>query len=224
MTGPFRDRRDAGRQLGKCMRRYADREDVLVLGLPRGGVPVAAQVAVALQAPLDVFLVRKLGVPGHEELAMGAIASGGARILNDDVVAGLGIGEEVIEAVTATEMRELARRERLYRGPRPHPTLTGRTLIVVDDGLATGSTMRVAIAALREHRPARVVVAVPVAAAPVCATIGTIADEISCVLTPEPFYAVGLWYENFRPTTDDEVQILLRVGHEREEAPVSVPR
>ena len=221
MTAPFRDRVEAGQRLGRLLARYAGHDDAIVLGLPRGGVPVAAAVADALDTPLDVFLVRKLGVPGHEELAMGAIASGGGRTLNDDVVADLRISPEVIERVTARESEELARRERLYRGSRPSPEMTNRTIIVVDDGLATGSTMRAAIAALREQRPARIIVAVPVAAPPVCALFDSIADEVVCAITPEPFYAVGLWYEHFKPTSDAEVQHLLRAGQERHDAPVS---
>jgi putative phosphoribosyl transferase len=219
MLTPFPDRTEAGRHLGQALRRYAGRDDVIVLGLPRGGVPVAAEVAETLGAPLDVFLVRKLGVPGHEELAMGAIASGGARTLNDDVVADLRISTDTIATVTRHETRELTRRERLYRGDRPHPDLHNRTVIVVDDGLATGSTMRAAIVSLRQQQPARIVAAVPVAAASVCALIGSIADEIACLMTPEPFYAVGLWYENFRPTSDHEVQNLLRMAQERHCAP-----
>lgn len=219
MITPFPDRIEAGRRLGQCLRRYAARDDVIVLGLPRGGVPVAAEVARALGAPLDVFLVRKLGVPGHEELAMGAIASGGARTLNDDVVADLRMSNDAIETVAASESRELARRERLYRGTRPYPEIEGRTVIVVDDGLATGSTMRAAIAGLRQQQPTWIVVAVPVAAPSVCAAFKSIADEVVCAITPEPFYAVGLWYENFRPTADEEVQALLRGAGERPPAP-----
>jgi erythromycin esterase-like protein/predicted phosphoribosyltransferase len=214
MAAPFRDRAEAGRQLGAALRHYAGRGDMIVLGLPRGGVPVAAHVAEALRAPLDVFLVRKLGVPGHEELAMGAIASGGARVLNDDVVSDLRIGNDAIEDVTTSESLELARRERLYRGMRPHPEVADRTVIIVDDGLATGSTMRAAISALRSQGPARIVAAVPVAAPSVCADIGRIADEIICKVTPDPFYAVGLWYEDFSPTSDQEVQALLRQAEE----------
>lgn len=219
MLTPFPDRTEAGRHLGQALRRYAGRDDVIVLGLPRGGVPVAAEVAALLNAPLDLVLVRKLGVPSHEELAMGAIASGGARILNDNVIADLRISTDTIETVTAYETRELTRRELLYRGDLPHPDLHNRTVIVVDDGLATGSTMRAAITALRQQRPARIVAAVPVAASPVCAMIGCIADEIACVMTPEPFYAVGLWYENFRATSDTEVRTLLHNARKRQLAP-----
>jgi predicted phosphoribosyltransferase len=189
---------------------YADRSDVLVLALPRGGVPVAFEVARALHVPLDVFLVRKLGVPGHEELAMGAIASGGVRVLNDDVVRALRIPEDVVDLVAADEERELERRERSYRGDSPAPVIRGRTVILIDDGLATGSTMRAAIAALRQQAPARVVVAVPVGAPETCAEFQDEADEAICAEMPDPFYAVGVWYQNFSQTTDDEVRDLLR--------------
>lgn len=209
MPVPFQDRHDAGRQLAAELDAYADRADVLVLGLPRGGVPVAYEVAEALAAPLDVFLVRKLGVPGHEELAMGAIASGGVRVLNDDVVADLRLPEAVIEAVAASELRELARRERLYRGDRPAPDVHGRTVVLVDDGLATGSTMRAAAEALRQQGPARIVAAVPVAAPVICRAIDEVVDETVCAVTPDPFYAVGLWYVDFSPTSDREVRDLL---------------
>lgn len=205
----FRDRTDAGRKLAGQLAEFVGRPDVMVLGLPRGGVPVAAEVARALGAPLDVFVVRKLGVPGHEELAMGAIATGGVRVINDDVVQALDIPDEVIEAVTAEEQRELNHRERLYRGDRPVPNVRGRTVILVDDGLATGSTMRAAVAALRQQSPARIVVAVPVGAADTCADLRAEADECICARTPEPFYAVGVWYRDFTATSDDEVRELL---------------
>jgi predicted phosphoribosyltransferase len=205
----FRDRRDAGRQLVAHLTHYAGRPDVLVLALPRGGVPVAYEVARALGAPLDVFLVRKLGVPGREELAMGAIASGGVRVLNGDVVRALRIPGEVIDAVTAEEQPELERREREYRDDRPAPEVRGRTVILVDDGLATGSSMRAAVAALRQRGPARIVVAVPVGAAETCAALGEVADEAVCAYEPEHFAAVGLWYSDFSQTTDDEVRALL---------------
>jgi predicted phosphoribosyltransferase len=188
---------------------YAGLPDVLVLGLPRGGVPVAFEVATALEAPLDVFIVRKLGVPGYEELAMGAIASGGIRVRNDGVVRLLSISEDVIEAVTAQELRELRCRESAYRGDRPPLEVRGRTVILVDDGLATGSTMRAAIAALRRLEPARVIVAVPTAAPSTCAEIRHEADDCICGVTPDPFYSVGVWYEDFSQTTDDEVRDLL---------------
>ena len=205
----FRDRSEAGRLLAGQLMAYANRPDVLVLALPRGGVPVAYEVARALGAPLDLFLVRKLGVPGYEELAMGAVATGGERVLNDDVVAGLGIPDYVIEAVAASEQQELARRERLYRGERPPPDIRGRTVILVDDGLATGATMLAAIKALRQQRPARIVVAVPTGSPETCEQLKKEADDVICATTPEPFHAVGLWYEEFSQTTDEEVRDLL---------------
>jgi putative phosphoribosyl transferase len=205
----FRDRTEAGQVLAGRLSAYANRPDVLVLALPRGGAPVAYEVAQALHAPLDVFLVRKLGVPGREELAMGAIASGGVRVLNEDVVRALGISPEVIKSVAAGELHELTRREHLYRDDRPLPDVTGRTIILVDDGLATGSTMRAAVAALRRRRPARIIVAVPVGSAETCNEFQGEADEIVCARTPEPFYAVGQWYEDFTQTTDEEVHDML---------------
>jgi predicted phosphoribosyltransferase len=214
----FRDRFEAGRVLAEHLHKYANRPDVLVLALPRGGVPVGFEVARALNAPLDVFLVRKLGVPGHEELAMGAIASGGVRVLNDEVVNVLRIPEEVIDEVAAEEQRELERREREYRGDRPPPDVRGRVVILVDDGLATGSTMRAAVAALRKQHPARIVVAVPVGAPDTCAEFQDEADEVVCARSPEPFFAVGLWYADFSQTTDEEVHDLLRRAAE-EHAP-----
>jgi predicted phosphoribosyltransferase len=205
----FRNRREAGRYLASKLAAYAHRPNVIVLALPRGGVPVAFEVAQALHAPLDVFLVRKLGVPGHEELAMGAIASWGARVLNDDVVRALRIPSQAIEMVAARERRELDRRERKYRAARPAPNVRGQTVILVDDGLATGSTMRAAIVALRQREPSRIVVAVPVGASETCAEFQHEADEAICAVTPEPFHAVGAWYQDFSQTTDDEVQMLL---------------
>ena len=205
----FLNRREAGRLLAEKLSGYAGKPDVVVLGLPRGGVPVAYEVARALDAMLDVFLVRKLGVPGHEELAMGAVASGGLRVLNDRVVEQLGIPADQIDAVAAKELEELARREQLYRGNRPPPDLRGRTVIVVDDGLATGATMRAAIGALRQAQPARIVVAVPVAAPEIRDEFKNLADDIICGTTPEPFFAVGRWYIDFEQTTDDEVVALL---------------
>jgi predicted phosphoribosyltransferase len=219
MDTPFRDRHDAGRCLAQDLSAsYANRTDVVVLGLPRGGVPVAYEVAVSLEAPLDVFLVRKLGVPGHEELAMGAIATGGVRVLNRDVIESWRIPEAAIVVVEAAERRELARRERLYRGTRPPPDVRGKTVILVDDGLATGSSMRAAAEALRAMGPDRIVVAVPVAAATICESLRDVVDETVCALTPDLFYAVGLWYEDFSPTTDDEVRELLRKARERANA------
>jgi predicted phosphoribosyltransferase len=189
---------------------YADRPEVLVLALPRGGVPVAFEVARVLKAPLEVFLVRKLGVPGHEELAMGAVATGGARVLNQEVVDALRIPQHVIDEVAAEQLGELDRRERLYRGGRPPPDIRGRTVILVDDGLATGATMRAAIQALRQQQPARIVAAVPTASPDTREALRPEADEIICTMTPKPFFAVGHWYDDFSQTTDDEVRILLR--------------
>src|SRR5207244_10311245 len=207
--GLFRDRRDAGRLLAEKLAAYATRPDVLVLALPRGGVPVAYEVAHRLGAPLDVFVVRKLGVPGHEELAMGAVATGGVRVLNDQLVEQLGIPDQMIDAVAARERQELARRERLYRGGRPPPDVRGRTVILVDDGLATGATMRAAIMALRQLQPARIVVAIPTASPETCEELKAKIDEVICAITPEPFLAVGHWYEDFSQTTDEEVRDLL---------------
>ena len=209
MEQPFEDRRAAGRELAQSLGHYAARDDVVVLGLPRGGVPVAYEVAAALGAPLDVFVVRKLGVPGHEELAMGAIASGGVRVLNDEVVAHLDIKQADIEAVAERELQELERREHLYRGDREPLAVNGRTAIVVDDGLATGATMRAAVVALRERDADSIVVAVPTASPQTCAEIGASVDEIVCARTPQHFIAVGLWYRDFTPTGDDEVRNLL---------------
>jgi putative phosphoribosyl transferase len=205
----FRDRTDAGRSLARELTAYANRPDVLVLGLPRGGVPVAYEVAVALRAPLDIILVRKLGVPGEQELAMGAIASGGVRVLNEDVVRMIGIPNSVIEAVAAKEQRELDRRERLYRGARPAPVIEGKTIILVDDGIATGATVRAAIALVRQQRPAAVVVATPVAPASTCDELEADVDELICVMAPRDFLAIGFWYESFPQTTDDEIRLLL---------------
>jgi putative phosphoribosyl transferase len=188
---------------------YAGRPDVVVLALPRGGVPVAYEVAHALGAPLDVFLVRKLGMPGHEEFAIGAIASGDVLVLNEETLRDYGVRRDQVEAVVEAEKRELERREHRYRGDRPFRDLAGRTVILIDDGLATGSTMRAAVAALRQERPARVIVAVPTAPAETCDEMRAIVDEMVCLLTPEPFYAVGLWYDDFSQTTDEEVRELL---------------
>jgi putative phosphoribosyl transferase len=204
----FHDRREAGVKLGGALLPYAGR-DIVVLALPRGGVPVGAEVARALSAPLDVFVVRKLGVPGHEELAMGAIASGGWVVVDRATVTALRIGRLALEARLRQETAEVARRERAYRDGRQAPELRGRTVIVVDDGLATGSTMRAAVAAVKERGPAKVVVAVPVGAPDTCSSLQAIADRVVCLATPEPFRAVGLWYEDFTPTTDDEVRSIL---------------
>ncbi len=210
MSRRFENRAGAGRVLATMLTAYAGQPQAIVLALPRGGVPVGYEVAVALGLPLDIFLVRKLGVPGHEELAMGAIATGGVCVLNSDVVTPLGIDAGTIDRVAASEQRELERREIAYRDGRVVPNVRGRTVILVDDGLATGSTMLVAIRALRLQNPARIVVAVPTAAPSVCGEIGSEADEIICAITPEPFYAVGLWYDDFSETTDDEVRDLLQ--------------
>jgi putative phosphoribosyl transferase len=212
MDQVFRDRQDAGIQLAARLLRYAGDPTVVVLGLPRGGVPVAYQVARRLDAPLDIFVVRKLGVPGHRELAMGAIATGGVRVLNPEVVTALRINEPVIAAVATQEQIELERQERVYRGNVPFPGLAGRIVIVVDDGLATGSTMRAAVRALRQMQPARIVVAAPVAAAETCRSLAAEADEVVCVSTPELFHAVSMWYQEFSQTTDEEVRSLLEAS------------
>lgn len=209
MQGRYSDRREAGQLLGDRLERFAGREDVLVLALPRGGVPVAFEVARRLDAPLDVFIVRKLGVPWHNELAMDAIASGGVRVLNDHLVARLGLAGADIDRVAAAEMRELERRAAVYRGNRPSLDIAGKTIIVVDDGLAAGATMRAAVIALRRSAPARLVVAVPVGAPDSCRRIDDEADEVLCLATPDPFQAVGLWYRDFPQTRDEEVRELL---------------
>ena len=215
----FRNRAEAGRLLAERLREYAGRNDVVVLALPRGGVPVAYEVARALDAPLDVFLVRKLGVPGREELAMGAIASGGLIVLDQRIVRALGIPEQEIERIVAAEAAELRRREKAYRGDREPPQLAGKTVVLVDDGLATGSSMRAAVLAVRRHDPARVNVAVPVASPEACEEFRAEVDEIVCLLTPHPFGAVGIWYEDFSQTTDDEVRALLAQAATSSQAP-----
>jgi predicted phosphoribosyltransferase len=217
----YRDRSDGGKKLATRLSKYKDRDDLVVLALPRGGVPVAYEVARALHAPLDIFLVRKLGVPGHEELAMGAIASGGVRVLNDDVVDHLRIPRRVIDAVAANEMQELRRRELNYRGDRPEPDVAGRTVILVDDGLATGSTLRAAAQALRLQMPERIVVAVPVSAPETCDEYRLGVDEIICAMTPEPFWGVGQWYDDFSQTTDEEVRDLLKRAAAQQEKTVA---
>ena len=210
MPERFLNRSDAGRQLAaELLPRYGGRSDVLVLGLPRGGVPVAFEIAVALDAPLDVFVVRKLGLPGHEEFGIGAIASGGVRVVDESVLRAYGVDSRTLEAITEREQRELERRERRYRDDRPFPAIQDRVVILVDDGLATGSTMRAAVAALRAEGPREIVVAVPVGAPETCSAMARLADDVVCLTTPEPFYAVGLWYENFDQTDDDEVHDLI---------------
>ena len=206
---PFRDRVEAGELLARKLADYRDRDDVVVLALPRGGVPVAREVARALGVPFDVYVVRKLGVPGHEELAMGAIATGGVRQINRDVVDALGIPGTVIDAVARREQLELERREQAYRGDRGALSLANKIVVLVDDGLATGSTMRAAVMAARQQHPAQVIVAVPVGAPSTCADLAAEADSVVCVRTPDPFVAVGLWYRDFTPTTDHEVRALL---------------
>jgi putative phosphoribosyl transferase len=206
----FHNRSDAGRVLATKLAAYADRPDVQVLALPRGGVPVAAEVAQALHAPLDVFIVRKLGVPGREELAMGALASGGICVLNDDAVYSFGIDEATIQAAMACQQKEIERQERVFRGERPMAQIRGQTIILIDDGLATGSTMRAGVVALRRRQPARIVVGVPVGAAETCAEFQNEADEVVCAQMPHPFFGVGMWFEDFSQTSDEEVRNALR--------------
>lgn len=207
----FKDRTDAGKQLAETLKeRYASQQDLVVLALPRGGVPVAFEVARALHAPLGLFLVRKLGVPGYEETAMGAIASGGVQVLNQELVQRLGIGQATIAAVARKEQQELARRERAYRGDEAPPAVQGKTVLLVDDGLATGATMWAAVVALRQQGPARIVVAVPTAAPETCDTFRALVDEIICAATPRPFLGVGRWYGDFSQTSDEQVRQLLR--------------
>lgn len=208
----YQNRTEAGRRLAAELKEYPSRGDVLVLALPRGGVPVAFEVAQALNVPLDIFLVRKLGVPGHEELAMGAIATGGVRVMNEDTVNYLKIPDAAIDTVAQKEMKELERREQLYRGNRPATDVRGKTVILVDDGLATGATMRAAAAALRMQGPKEIIVAVPVAAETTCDEFRDEVDEVICAATPEPFMAVGLWYKDFSQTSDEEVRELLEVS------------
>ncbi|BAY09407.1 phosphoribosyltransferase [Calothrix sp. NIES-2098] len=208
-TRKFHTRAEAGKMLARELTAYADCKDLVVLGLPRGGVPVAYEVAKLLGATLDICLVRKLGVPGHKELAMGAITSGGIRVLNYDVVSSLGIANQTIEQVTAEESQELQRRDRAYRGDRPPLNVKNRTVIVVDDGIATGSTMRAAITMLKQQQPKRIVVAVPIAPPETCEELSNFVDEVVCLKMPERMYAVGIWYEDFSQTTDEEVRYLL---------------
>lgn len=204
---PFRNRSEAGKQLAQKLAAYADK-DVIILALPRGGVPVAFELAKTLDLPLELLLVRKLGLPGHEELALGAVASGGVRVLNDDIVESLSISQGMIEAVTAREKAELERREKLYRRDKPFPRLEGKTVIVVDDGIATGATMRVAVKALRQQNVAKIIVAVPTSALDTYKQLRLEADEVVCLATPEPYLAVGTWYEDFSQTSDEEVKAL----------------
>jgi len=209
--------------LSKKLSKYANHKDVLILALPRGGVPVGFEVANALNAPLDIFLVRKLGVPGEEELAMGAIATGGFRVLNEEVIGQTGISNLVIEAVSAGEQDELRRRELAYRGNAPTPQVSGKTIILVDDGIATGSTVRAAIAALRQQCPSKLIIAVPTAPPSSGDELRTIADEVVAVMMPEPFYAVGQWYATFSQTSDEEVRQLLELSRNRQSKPTTLP-
>lgn len=218
------DRREARRLLAEKLMSYSGQPDVLVLGLPRGGVVVAYEVAKALDAPLDVFLVRKLGAPGQEELAMGAIASGGVQVMNADVVDALDLSRAQVEAALAREQRELERREKAYRGEAKPPDLAGKTVILVDDGLATGASMRTAIRSLKSHQPARIVLAVPVAPPSTCAALKREVDEAICLMTPEPFYAIGQWYVDFFQTPDEEVVALLGAAADFGHAPNSTTK
>ncbi|MGE0406469.1 MAG: phosphoribosyltransferase [Candidatus Korobacteraceae bacterium] len=212
----FRDRRDAGRRMAERLSEFRERPDVLVLALPRGGVPVAFELARELKLPMDVFVVRKLGVPWQPELAMGAVASGGIRVLNQNLVHSLHVSEADVAEVTARELASVRERERLFRGERPAPQIAGRTVLIVDDGLATGSSMRAAIAALQQQHPARIVVATPVGSATTCNELSQPGVTVTCMATPEPFWAVGQWYEDFSATTDEEVQELLAEARRQE--------
>jgi len=206
----FKDRRDAGRVLARKLSTYTGQADVIVLALPRGGVPVAYEVALALNAPLDIFLVRKLGLPGREELAIGAIASGGIRVLNEDIIRVLSVPEEVINIVARNELQELERREHNYRGDRPAPDVRDRKVILIDDGLATGASMRAAVVGVRAQHPARIIIAVPAASPELCNAFQFEVDEMVCAMTPEPFYGLSRWYEDFSQTTDEDVRMFLR--------------
>jgi putative phosphoribosyl transferase len=214
----FADRDEAGRRLGAALRRYASDQDLIVLALPRGGVPVAARIAEALSAPLDVCIVRKLGVPGFEELAMGAIASGGALVLNTEMIAELGYAQEVVDRIVDREEREVRRRESIFRGDRPFPDLSGRTVIVVDDGAATGASMRAAVVALRQLRPRKIVVALPVASREAARLLSAAADDFVCLLEPEPFYGVGSWYGDFTQLSDGEVRAMITDSEQSEDS------
>lgn len=224
ITKFFRNRSEAGRFLAQKLEKYTNNPNVVVLALPRGGVPVAYEVAKALKAPLDIFVVRKLGVPGYDELAMGAIATGGTRILNSRVLDNLDISDEAIETVVAREQRELERRERLYRGTRPALSVRGRTVIIVDDGMATGSTVRAAVRALSQQNPEKIIVAVPVGARETCESFAREVDKMCvCAITPEPFDGVGLWYRDFNQTSDEEVrQLLARVAESQSQQVANV--
>jgi predicted phosphoribosyltransferase len=211
----FRDRRDAGRKLAQALSHYADRSDVTIFALPRGGVPVAYEVALALNAPMDVFVVRKLGLPGREELAIGAIGSGGVRVLNDDVIRILNVPQEMVNIVARRELEELQRREHIYRGDRTAPEVRDRTVLLIDDGLATGASMRAAVVGVRAQRPARIVIAVPTAAREVCDAFQFNVDEMVCLTTPEPFYGVSRWYEVFSQVDDEEVRALLEEANQQ---------
>ena len=216
VTAQFQDRSEAGQFLATRVVRHAGDPSLLVLAMPRGGVPVAYEVAKVLKAPLDIFLVRKLGVPGYEELSMGAITSGGARVLNHEIIQRLGISEKVIEAITQEKLQDLERRERIYRGKREPLTIEGRTVILVDDGLATGASMRAAVHALKTKQPKKIIAAVPIGSADTCNQIRGEADEVVCGMTPDPFYAVGAWYSDFMQITDEEInQLLNHAAHER---------
>lgn len=214
----YMNRTEAAGQLADLLQSYANRPDVVVLALPRGGVPIAYDIAKRLNSALDLMLVRKLGVPGHEELAMGAVAAGGVRVLNVEIIRGLALSDETIERVAAVELQELGRRERTYRGQRPTPSIQGRHVILVDDGLATGATMRAAIAMVRQQQPAEVVVAVPVAPSATIEALRQEADAVICPATPEPFLGIGRWYEDFPQVTDEEVRALLERAWQRQPA------
>ncbi|HEX9388866.1 MAG TPA: phosphoribosyltransferase [Anaerolineales bacterium] len=206
----FKDRRDAGRVLARKLSAYKGQTDVIVLALPRGGVPVGYEVALALHAPLDIFLVRKLGLPGREELAIGAIASGGIRVLNNDIIRVLNVPEEVINIVARNELQELQRREHSYRGESSTPDIRDRKVILIDDGLATGASMRAAVIGVRAQHPARIIIAVPAASPEMCNAFEFEVDEMVCGMTPEPFYGLSRWYEDFSQTTDEEVRMFLK--------------
>ncbi|WP_088240421.1 phosphoribosyltransferase [Calothrix rhizosoleniae] len=224
MTAKFRDRTEAGKMLAQKLITYTNRKDGLVMALPRGGVPVGYEVAKKLNIPLDICIVRKLGVPGHKELAMGAIASGGVRILNYDVVSWLNISSGTIDEVATHELRELQRRDQVYRGDRSPPDVRNKTIILVDDGIATGSTIRAAIAILQQQQPRRIVIATPVAPLTVCQELQALVDEVVRLSMPEPFYAIGLWYDNFAQTTDAEVRELLDKSNHRFNKPQTITR